>query len=217
MAEPVKPKRRYDSPRRREQAAATRARDPRRRPAPLRAHGYAGDDDGRDRGRGGRRAEDRLPRVRDQERPAARALAPAAARRPRTTSRWPSRLVPRGPGGARPRAPARLNARNSRVVKLRDRRRRRGDPRRRADRPGHRRALEPDPDRVPRQPAGDRRAPRTTRSALEPGLDVERATDILWTLNHPDVWQLLVGERGWTPEQYERWFAETSCEQLLGR
>ena len=28
-----------------------------------------------------------------------------------------------------------------------------------------------------------------------------RATDILWTLNHPDVWQLLVGERGWTPER----------------
>ena len=28
-----------------------------------------------------------------------------------------------------------------------------------------------------------------------------RATDILWTLNHPDVWLLLVGERGWTPER----------------
>src|SRR5687768_17223487 len=28
--------------------------------------------------------------------------------------------------------------------------------------------------------------------ALRPGLDVGRATDILWTLNHPDVWLLLV-------------------------
>jgi AcrR family transcriptional regulator len=54
------------------------------------------------------------------------------------------------------------------------------------------------------------------RSALRSGLDVARATDILWALNHPDVWQLLVGERGWTPEQWERWFADTACAQLLG-
>ena len=44
-----------------------------------------------------------------------------------------------------------------------------------------------------------------------------RATDILWTLNHPDLWQLLVGERGWTPEQYEQWFGDTACAQLLRR
>jgi len=25
---------------------------------------------------------------------------------------------------------------------------------------------------------------------------VEQATDILWTLNHPNLWQLLVTERG---------------------
>src|SRR3982074_2077492 len=54
-----------------------------------------------------------------------------------------------------------------------------------------------------------------SRKALQPGLDVSRATDILWTLNHPDVWQLLVGRRGWTPEQYEEWFGDTACEQLL--
>jgi hypothetical protein len=53
--------------------------------------------------------------------------------------------------------------------------------------------------------------------ALAPGLDVARATDILWTLNHPDVWLLLVDERGWTPEEFEDWFAETTCQQLLGR
>ena len=41
------------------------------------------------------------------------------------------------------------------------------------------------------------------------------ATDILWTLNHPNLWQLLVGERGWTPDQFERWFAETARAQLL--
>jgi len=53
--------------------------------------------------------------------------------------------------------------------------------------------------------------------SLRPDLDVTRATDILWTLNHPDVWQLLVGARGWTPEQYEQWFGDTACAQLLRR
>ena len=53
------------------------------------------------------------------------------------------------------------------------------------------------------------------RNALRPGLDVDGATDVLWTLNHPDVWHLLVGERGWTPERYEEWFGDTVCAQLL--
>jgi AcrR family transcriptional regulator len=53
------------------------------------------------------------------------------------------------------------------------------------------------------------------KHALRSDLDVPRATDLLWTLNHPDVWQLLVRERGWTPEAYERWFAATAASQLL--
>jgi AcrR family transcriptional regulator len=53
------------------------------------------------------------------------------------------------------------------------------------------------------------------KKALRPGLDVTRATDILWTLNHPDLWQLLVRERGWTPDEYEQWFGDTTCSQLL--
>lgn len=51
--------------------------------------------------------------------------------------------------------------------------------------------------------------------ALAPGLSVDRAADILWTLNHPLVWLLLTHERGWSPAEYEQWFAETSCAQLL--
>lgn len=51
--------------------------------------------------------------------------------------------------------------------------------------------------------------------ALADGLDAARATDILWTLNHPDVWLLLVGERGWTPEQFETWLGDTAIDQLL--
>jgi AcrR family transcriptional regulator len=51
---------------------------------------------------------------------------------------------------------------------------------------------------------------------LRAGLDTARAADILWTLNNPDVWQLLVGRRGWTPEQWEQWFETASRELLLG-
>src|SRR5215470_8631997 len=38
------------------------------------------------------------------------------------------------------------------------------------------------------------------KDALAPGLDVEQAADVLWTLNNPDLWQLLVGVRGWTAD-----------------
>jgi AcrR family transcriptional regulator len=51
--------------------------------------------------------------------------------------------------------------------------------------------------------------------ALRADLDVDRAADIMWTLNHPNVWQLLVGQRGWTPEQYEKWLVEAFRSQLL--
>ncbi len=53
------------------------------------------------------------------------------------------------------------------------------------------------------------------KGSLRPGVDVERATDLLWTLNHPDVWLLLVDRRGWSPQDWESWFARTCREQLL--
>lgn len=52
---------------------------------------------------------------------------------------------------------------------------------------------------------------------LRPELDVDRASDILWTINHPSTWQLLVVDRGWTPEQYERWTGDLACTELLRR
>jgi hypothetical protein len=36
------------------------------------------------------------------------------------------------------------------------------------------------------------------RGDLRPDVDVDRATDILWTINHPNTWQLLVVDQGWT-------------------
>jgi len=55
------------------------------------------------------------------------------------------------------------------------------------------------------------------RKALSPGLNVERAADILWTINHPNTWQLLVVQRGWTPAQYEQWSGDAACRELLTR
>jgi AcrR family transcriptional regulator len=51
--------------------------------------------------------------------------------------------------------------------------------------------------------------------ALRRGLSVTRAADIIWTLNHPNTWIQLRVLRGWTPDRYERWVGDTSCEQLL--
>ena len=53
------------------------------------------------------------------------------------------------------------------------------------------------------------------KDALARGLDVDTATDVLWTLNHPTVWHLLVRDRGWSAEQYERWLGDAFCSQLL--
>jgi AcrR family transcriptional regulator len=115
---------------------------------------------------------------------------------------------------ADPERQLRLNARNSRVVKVRI--------------AGvlevirHAAPLDPDIaalwSRIQSDFYENQRAIVATldaRNALAPGLDTARAADILWTLNHPDVWQLLVAQRGWTPEQYEAWFAGTACAQIL--
>jgi AcrR family transcriptional regulator len=55
----------------------------------------------------------------------------------------------------------------------------------------------------------------SAKHALRPDLDVARGTDLLWTLNHPDVWRALVTVCGWTPDAWEQWFADTACAQLL--
>jgi AcrR family transcriptional regulator len=53
------------------------------------------------------------------------------------------------------------------------------------------------------------------RRALRRGLGVDRGTDLLWTFNHPDVYLLLVSERGWTADEHEKWLADLVCSQLL--
>jgi AcrR family transcriptional regulator len=45
--------------------------------------------------------------------------------------------------------------------------------------------------------------------------DLDEAADIVWATNAPEVYQLLVGQRGWTPERYERFLADTWRRVLL--
>jgi hypothetical protein len=51
--------------------------------------------------------------------------------------------------------------------------------------------------------------------ALCPGLSFERARDILWTLIAWEVYELLVIERGWSPDDWESWIAESAAVLLL--
>lgn len=214
MAEPVKSKRRYDSPRRRAQAAATRRDILAAAQALFERRGYAAttmDAIAAEAGvalktvyvafetksglllslwnhllRGGR---DDVP-VADQP--------------------WYREVLDEPD----PERQLRLAARNSRVVKLRIA----------ALLEVIRSAAPIDPDigalwsRIQTEFHANQRViveRLSAKEALRPGLDVDRATDILWTLNHPNMWQLLVDERGWTPEQYERWCADVACSQLL--
>ena len=214
MAEPVKPRRRYDSPRRREQAAATR-----------------------------REILSAAQRLFEQQGYAATTMAAIAAeagvalktvyvafetKSGVLRALW--HLLLRGdeadvPMGERqwyrdvlaepdPRRQVRLVAQNSRAVKTRAA----------ALMKVIRDAAPTEPDiealwsRIQSDFHEIQRpivAALDERDALRPGLDVVRATDLLWTLNHPDLWHLLVGERGWSAEEYEQWFADAVCLQLL--
>jgi len=50
---------------------------------------------------------------------------------------------------------------------------------------------------------------------LRSDLTPDEAADILWTLLSPQVWQLLVDERGWTLDRYERWLDRSMADALL--
>jgi hypothetical protein len=53
------------------------------------------------------------------------------------------------------------------------------------------------------------------KNALKRGLGVDRAADILWTLNHPATYWLLSDERGWSAAEYEQWLGDALCAELL--
>ena len=53
------------------------------------------------------------------------------------------------------------------------------------------------------------------RDALLHGLDQRSASDILWVLNDPGLYQLLVTERRWTQRRFRAWLTTTTQTQLL--
>src|SRR6266498_76422 len=214
MTERVKPKRRYNSPRRREQAAATRREILAAAQRLFEQQGYAATT---------------MAAIADETDVALKTVYVAFETKSGVLrALW--NLLLRGDAGETPvgqrswyRAvveepdPARqlrLNARNSREVKLRVG----------AVLEVIRTAAPTDPDidalwnRIQTEFHANQRViveSLEEKKALRPGLSVDRAADILWTLNNPSVWQLLVGERGWTPEEYERWCGDVACAQLL--
>jgi len=53
--------------------------------------------------------------------------------------------------------------------------------------------------------------------ALRPELRERDTADIIHALLSPEVYRLLVLDRGWQPERYERWLTEILIDQLLRR
>ena len=54
-----------------------------------------------------------------------------------------------------------------------------------------------------------------TTGRLRADLSLEEAADTLWALNSPELYVLLTRERGWNPERFQRWLADTWQRTLL--
>jgi AcrR family transcriptional regulator len=214
MAERVKPRRRYHSPRRREQAAATRQEILEASHHLFEQHGYGATTMAAIAAEAGV-AVKTVYLAFETKSGVLRALWNLRLRGgrddvPIAQQHW-YREVLEEPGPGRQ---LRLNARNSRAAKLRIAA---------VLQVIHTAApLDPDIaalwDRIQTDYHANQRVivdSLDEKKALRPELDADRATDILWTINHPNLWQLLVSERGWTPEQYEEWTGDLACSQLL--
>ncbi|MBA9005219.1 TetR/AcrR family transcriptional regulator [Thermomonospora cellulosilytica] len=53
------------------------------------------------------------------------------------------------------------------------------------------------------------------KTALRAGVDAARAADIALAVLAPETYHLLVHERGWSPDAWERWAADALTRQLL--
>jgi len=56
---------------------------------------------------------------------------------------------------------------------------------------------------------------RQLEPGLAPGTDVRTAADILWVFSSEELYRELVIERGWSPDRFEHWLADTLRAQLL--
>jgi AcrR family transcriptional regulator len=51
--------------------------------------------------------------------------------------------------------------------------------------------------------------------SLREGLDEAQATETIWVITSPEVFSLLLGDRGWTKEHYIHWLSDTLIRLLL--
>ena len=51
--------------------------------------------------------------------------------------------------------------------------------------------------------------------SLREGLDETQATEIIWITTSPEVFSLLLGDRGWTKDHYIHWLSDTLIRLLL--
>ncbi len=74
---------------------------------------------------------------------------------------------------------------------------------------------EMDTDRLRRMTLNARRL--YNAGHLRPGIEPAQAADVLWTYSSPELYELLVLRRGWTPQQYGRFIATAMIRALLER
>ena len=72
---------------------------------------------------------------------------------------------------------------------------------------------EMDADRLARMSENARRL--HAAGHLRRGISVDDATDVLWTYSAPELYELLVLRRGWTPQRFGRFAADAMIEALL--
>ena len=50
---------------------------------------------------------------------------------------------------------------------------------------------------------------------LRAGITLAQAADVLWTYSAPELYELLVLRRGWSPKRYGRFVADAMIDALL--
>ena len=70
-----------------------------------------------------------------------------------------------------------------------------------------------DADRLARMSDNARRLHAAGTSAA--GSPSRTPTDVLWTYSAPELYELLVLRRGWTPERFGRFIADAMIDALL--
>jgi TetR/AcrR family transcriptional regulator of autoinduction and epiphytic fitness len=56
----------------------------------------------------------------------------------------------------------------------------------------------------------------TARAVLRPEIDRTAATDTVWMLMDPVIFSRLTRHRGWSPDRYRSWFADSVIQLLVG-